>query len=234
MNTRTKKPVKYKFQVATRKFCKFVKGLKSDTDLFRQMSSYPINHTMRRAYVRAVFSLVDGIISIIKKELLTEYDIGNDNTVTKRELHILKSKIRVQNKVGIVTERRFFAPLAENVKVTITLFAYFSLVEHYLDEDSRGWKGFIEAINIRNRITHPKSAEALVISDQDLRIVDAAQAWFIRNIALIYQKIGAALLAQGKALSGAHLFDRDQEGRGYRINLGESESAQLDFFGSVS
>jgi hypothetical protein len=222
------------FQLATRKFSKFVKALTTDTKFFRQNASYPLNDTMRRAYVRSVFSMIDGVISTIKKELLLEYDIGNDETLSTRELHILESRIRVQGKYGSVTERPFYAPLAEDVKVTFRFFAYFSLVEHYLDEESRGWKRFIKAIAIRNRITHPKTANALEISDEDLAIVDSARAWFVRNVALIYQKIGASFLAQAKALRRARPLNDDQKGHGYLINLGEQPSGQLDLFASHS
>jgi hypothetical protein len=41
-----------------------------------------------------------------------------------------------------------------------------------------GWNEFKKAVRIRNRITHPKSASDLDISDEDTKTVEAASEWF--------------------------------------------------------
>lgn len=190
-------------------FITFVDNLSLDAKLFRQNCSCPMSQTFRRAYVRAVFSMIDGVISTIKRDILVEYDITDDEFLSTRERHILEGKVKTPKKDGVVTERPFFAPLAEDVWVTIKFFAYFNLVEHYMDKETRGWKQFRQAIGIRHRIAHPKTVSALEITDQELAVVDAAQSWFIRNIALIYEKIGASLLAQAKALRKARPLCED-------------------------
>ena len=174
---------------ATEEFLKLVTALSVDTKIFHRTGSAPVNHAFRRAYVRSVFSFIDGIISTIKKELLVEYDIANDQTLITRARHVLESKVIFRDKHGVLKERPFYAPLAEDVKTTISYFAYFNLVDHYVDEESRAWKRFIKAIAIRNRITHPETANALEISDAELATVESAHAWFVNNIKLIYEKL---------------------------------------------
>jgi len=219
------------FDQATAKFSRFVKPLSTDANLFRLNSYTPTNHTFRRAYVRSVFSLIDGIISTIKREMVEEYDI-TDEAVSTRIRHILESKIKTTDGYGVLRERLFFAPIAEDVKVTIEFFAYFNLVEYYPDYEGRGWRCFLKARDIRHRITHPKSEDALEISDEELAIVDSARHWFIRTIMLIYEKIAMSLLAQREALMKAHPLN-ENDSRFLR-NPRPPETNQLNLFAAGS
>ena len=51
-----------------------------------------------------------------------------------------------------------------------------------LDKSSTGWVDFKKAIEIRNRITHPKNAASFAIDDSELNAVERARQWFADSI----------------------------------------------------
>ena len=48
-----------------------------------------------------------------------------------------------------------------------------------------GYDAFEEAREIRNRITHPTSAERLKISQGEMEIVENAGKWFVENVVTV-------------------------------------------------
>jgi len=48
-----------------------------------------------------------------------------------------------------------------------------------IDFSGAGWQNFTAAIEIRNRITHPKSLDDLMLTDSDLRSCNDALHWFL-------------------------------------------------------
>lgn len=57
-----------------------------------------------------------------------------------------------------------------------------------LDIANSGWESFQELLEVRNRITHPKVAEDLIVSDTDIKHLRKAVAWHENNSAKLFQE----------------------------------------------
>jgi len=47
-----------------------------------------------------------------------------------------------------------------------------------IDKGNKTWTSFKEALRIRDRLTHPKKQEDLIISDNELRAVEKTAQWY--------------------------------------------------------
>jgi hypothetical protein len=75
--------------------------------------------------------------------------------------------------------RSFFLPTAKNVRFVFALFARVRGLSAQADYSGHGWRAFREAVEIRNRITHPKASVDLSVSSSDLKLTEQAYAWFL-------------------------------------------------------
>lgn len=131
----------------------------------------------RRAYIRAVFSLVEAIVEQHKRLLL---DLAANGFVTLNSpvREALSEQIYVIDDSGSVSTREQYVQLRRKLRAVYRAAAEAfgtALVVRY---DDQGWQAFGTALKVRDRITHPKSYADCDISGDDLVTVDAAEAWF--------------------------------------------------------
>jgi hypothetical protein len=48
------------------------------------------------------------------------------------------------------------------------------------------WPAFGDAVNVRNRITHPRQDSDVIVSDNDLSVVRRAHEWFVQAIRSVH------------------------------------------------
>jgi len=56
-----------------------------------------------------------------------------------------------------------------------------------------GWSDLRQAVNIRNRITHPKPDQDLAISDDDLAVVGSGMSWLLATVEYVMASTNLAL-----------------------------------------
>ena len=66
----------------------------------------------------------------------------------------------------------------DNLSDSFTQLAETLGLSSRVDKRSAGWDAMIKAFKIRDRVTHPKSREDLLISDADMEIFKRAVLWF--------------------------------------------------------
>jgi len=138
----------------------------------------------RRAYVRAWFASIEGTCFVLKQKALellashlaeqnkrgvinvpaadfmfldeTDFQLGDDGNIKPRS-----ARIRTLPNVLYT-----FQSIAKQIESTHTL------------SKGNGWQAFQEAVNIRDRITHPKTGASLDITDEDLETIRRADHWF--------------------------------------------------------
>jgi len=54
-----------------------------------------------------------------------------------------------------------------------------------IEKNSKEWSSFNEALKIRDRLTHPKSTNDLIISDVELEAVEKTFMWYFASIIAI-------------------------------------------------
>jgi hypothetical protein len=135
------------------------------------------NQYRRRVYVRAIFAHMEAVVYQYKQVLLLApslYSLG--------ELAILREEnYNLDPQGNVVTKNDKFVPLKQNYRFTVELFSRYGMPYFTLDCSGTGYQEFGKALQIRHDITHPKDSALIEISDDRLRTVTEAYAWFTKT-----------------------------------------------------
>ena len=156
------------------------------------------SQTNRRNFVRAAFAFVEGFLSIMKYGALAEHEAGRCK-LTRGEVALILEEGYEVTEDGTVRTRPVFVPAKANVRFAFEVFSRAHGVTACPDYSDQGWQSFQQALQVRNRITHPKASGDLNISDGDLAVVEEAHLWFLRASFEINSEGRANLIAKLKA-----------------------------------
>lgn len=129
----------------------------------------------RRNYVKTVFSSIEGILFAMKRILLNHCENLTDEEIIKLQEYKLVGP--TENKLK---KEVYFLSANENVKFVIRTYEKVKTNEMVTNFKCNDWEEFIKSISIRNRITHPKNSNDLLISENEMRIVMKAHDWFFK------------------------------------------------------
>src|SRR5262249_24849713 len=82
------------------------------------------------------------------------------------------------NDKGEVNEQRLQIPLKTNIKFAFRAYARAHLLDYKLNVGDNRWNDFKNSLAVRDRLTHPKEAENLEVSDEELKCLQRAFDWF--------------------------------------------------------
>jgi hypothetical protein len=134
----------------------------------------------RRTYVRAVFALIEGNMNFMAGVVLASAERG-EIELTPRELEIARQE-RVSMEAGRPAVGPKFIPLGDRLSPLMSMFARCHARTYALYKGSSGWVSFSAAIEIRNRITHPRSESAFAVSNAELECLAKGKEWFAASI----------------------------------------------------
>lgn len=189
-------------------------------DQMLQMQT-PTSSVMRRSYARALFAFIEGTMWGLKWFC---YNIGSSKSgrFTAEEMLLLSereikpqidgSRPREQNiwfreepmKIGLET----------NLQFTFGMVGKLGGIRYSVDKGTAGWGKFKSAIKVRDRLTHPKSPDHLLVADDEVEVLCEAQLWFegemekvLELVSREYQQtlenaLGTALRENEKNLGG--------------------------------
>lgn len=130
----------------------------------------------RRELVRATFSAVEGLLWQLKQ------GIFEDATVLERisihEQSALREETYSVDQRGKVNAQPRFLPITVSIRLVVDIVQRFR-PKYELDFSHVGWQCLRNAIEVRNRIMHPKNLDELTVTDDDLRNCDRGFAWFL-------------------------------------------------------
>lgn len=149
------------------------------------------SQVIRRAYCRALFSKIDGINSLLKQHA-ERFGDPDDETL----LLLQDKKISKDTKQKVKSFRR----PPDDLFFAIETFAWTIAGEPMINRNSEGWKKFEEAVKIRNRITHPKKKQDLIISNEDIKLLHKIEHWHDTQIIEILSFISKSLKKMAKTL----------------------------------
>lgn len=190
------------FEALDQEFYRLHSELLCDLRTFRRECSHPTSQTHRRAYIRALFSMIDALTHCLKRDSLYLAE-GEGLSLTDKERRVLKGEFLKRDQSGQVKTVDAFLSISQGIRVTFSFYAYMNYVDYTIDEESEGWESLIKAVKIRNRITHPKKHEDLEISDEELKRIDSAGNWFIHTMADVYRMSATSLFRYANALEAA-------------------------------
>lgn len=174
-------------QIFSRTFWDLYKALKEEADhWWKELQSHYQDDFLRRAAVRATFACVEGVIFGLK-QLALALPTKNTYTLTAAEEALLREKTYKIDKKGMAGEDKAKIGLSSNLLFTFYIVAKIMGESSPIDVSKNEWKIFKDAIEIRDRLMHPKSVAALEVSDEEIQKVNQAYCWFHNNLNSLFR-----------------------------------------------
>lgn len=145
---------------------------------------------LRRAYVRAIFALIEATIEQHRRLLL---DLCARSLVSLDPLSIeaLSERTPFVEDNGALSSRERFLALRPKLRLLYRLAGEGLGELLALQYGDAGYQQFGKAVAVRDRITHPKSFDDCHVEGEDLDVVDAGHDWF-RKVANEFVRVARA------------------------------------------
>lgn len=140
--------------------------------------------TNRRAYIRAVFALIEALVFTSKQAILRDRMNYSD-----AEMAMLREETYNVSKGAAFSQMKFI-PIEENFRFMLAMMNRRAKEEHKESFDGAGWQAFKQATKIRHRLTHPKQRTDLDVTDTEIEIFHTTFSWvfscFMRGIVSLF------------------------------------------------
>lgn len=130
----------------------------------------------QRALIRANFALMEGMSYQLRAVTLAS--LQSTKFLAEKEIALLREERYTIDEKGKPQTNESFLRFPESILFSIRMYAKNHGALFEPDVESSGWKAMKKAAKVRNRVTHPKSAASLKLSDQDLDAIEKAAAWW--------------------------------------------------------
>jgi hypothetical protein len=137
----------------------------------------------RRTYIRSVFAYMEGTIWLLKQLIIQT--VFQSKAVTNplqllslAELALLSDVSYDLKDNGEPYEQPKFLPTSKNLRLTVSVLNRFTGGSIDLQTNSTTWNRFNQTIQVRNRITHPKNAGEIDITNEENQHAIEVCNWF--------------------------------------------------------
>jgi hypothetical protein len=169
--------------------------LASDVEKALSMLQEQDTQFQRRVYIRALFAYLEGVTYWIRQNA-----IEIDKLVLRRfgsidwERHLLlyeEFPIIADN--GIVKKRK--QKISFKNRFAFSLRAYAEIVQYKDDLFSdNGWLQLQQALEVRDRLMHPKQSKGLVVSASDVNACRGGYTWFANLVVTKFKESAKAMM----------------------------------------
>jgi hypothetical protein len=162
-------------------------------DLFEAFDRFrtdPFHQATRRNWIRTFCSQVDAFAYTTKQFLADMHDFPFVR-LTADDMAFLREADQ-RDDSGIIAKMRRL-PLKDNLKHLAATAARAMEFNFTVDTNTERWVAFLGTIKIRDRLVHPKRARDLMVTDDELQMVNTAQDWFHEFSGALWQKMLGAL-----------------------------------------
>ena len=135
----------------------------------------------RRMFVRACWALIEGEVFRLKQLTLLACDLGGKSLAP--DDHVFLSEVQMLgDDNGVVKRKPAYESTLENLKRTLKITSSKFELGWSPAFDNQGWEQLRRSLDLRDRITHPKFAAELTISDDELDLHRKGFEWFLETI----------------------------------------------------
>ena len=145
----------------------------------------------RRLCVRTTFSCIEAHLSHLKASALA-LTTDQDGLFSEDEKLALQDQEKRVSKSGQITLIPARLTMKENIKLAFSAFSRVAETRHVVDLGNQGAVHFFEAVKVRDRVVHPKSARDWKVSDAEMELVRLAWIWFGRHLVAVSKRPLAA------------------------------------------
>jgi len=149
----------------------------------------PADQYLRRTVIRTTFAMIEGLLNILNQAVLDYYK-GGFAQLTPDEIEDLTEEKRKKN--GELTAN--FMRTSKKITFSFNLFAQkIGGFSYSIDTTTNEWTQFEKAIRIRNRITHPRNLEDMILNEEEMSSILDVAKWFVTLYIDLENRIGNAL-----------------------------------------
>ncbi len=127
--------------------------------------------TRRRSAIRTVLASIEGVMHLTRGCL-------NVYPLTAAELTIVKELSYEVTDRGTINERERSVPFDRSLKAIVRIVRKYR-PEYSLDYDHPGWSALLRSLDVRHRLTHPKTLEDLTVTDSETEDAHRGFYWFL-------------------------------------------------------
>ena len=139
----------------------------------------------RRAAFRTVFASMEALVAHAKRSVLV-FSKLDGTALSPAEYLALRGVEYAVEENGAVVERKAKIRFLADLHLALSYFAKATESDLSLKKDD-GWVSLTRSVKVRDRITHPKTAEDYDITDPEVKELLAAWAWF--GTALVHSTV---------------------------------------------
>jgi hypothetical protein len=140
----------------------------------------------RRNWVRAYFAWVE-VVSYFARQYTLDQRFGKRVIPLERvpEFSALSEIRYTLSKTNEAKSEPAHGRTLEYLPFSLTALAKTLGIRLIVDRGGRSWDMVTTALRVRNRITHPKSAHDLNVSDEDLQAIEVFSGWVGAHLKVI-------------------------------------------------
>jgi hypothetical protein len=146
-----------------------------------------------------MFAYIEGIVFVLKKEMQLFQKQGGRRP-QGRKMRFLTEQNETVNRSGRVVNVPYHVPLSRSIPYVFRIYADVHWLEFEVDTTNHGWTCFLKAAKVRNRVTHPKCVQDLVVSDEEVCIMLHGVKWFDSALKNLFDECGKSYLQRAEAL----------------------------------
>lgn len=130
----------------------------------------------QRALIRAFYAAVEGLTFQLRSVILASS--GGTGILSASEEALLREERYSLDGTGKPKSSQSFLPFLEGLLFSIRTYVKNHGATYSPDLSGTGWRAMKHATDARNRVTHPKSAASLTLTDHDLLALRSAFDWW--------------------------------------------------------
>jgi len=139
---------------------------------------------IKRSFVRTTFAAIEGIMNVLKQSILGCYKIGMIELAKKDFERLVETEESFESL--LIKPKRI--PLKDMMKFIYTTYSNnMKNREMIIDVNSPEWMAFCEGIKIRDRLTHPKTVNDLIVTQEELNALLVASKWFFELVMSLWE-----------------------------------------------
>ena len=136
------------------------------------------DQTMRRTFLRACWSMIEGETYCLKRFTLRACELGGIFLSADEHVFLSENKV-VVNEEGVAQCEFVHTAALSNIKRAFKIATDRFNLDWKPDFGGLGWRQLRASIRVRHRVTHPKSKAELAVSDDEFAQHKDAFAWYL-------------------------------------------------------
>ncbi|MDP1862350.1 MAG: hypothetical protein Q8K52_00410 [Thiobacillus sp.] len=150
--------------------------LNRDVDAATSYGQFEKTPYAQRALVRAHFALIEGLSYSLRQVTLAS--LHGTEFLTEAEVALLREERYSIDEKGHPKAIQQFLKFPDSLLFSIRCYIKNHVATFDPDTQHPGWSAMRRAVKVRDRVTHPKTAESLDLSNEDLQSFADAAAWW--------------------------------------------------------